>query len=167
VPGLLNKPGLSVRFSAAWQANGGLMEEQDSKNGKSPLRLIMQGGAFVAGWFVTQLSYRRMMRQEVAQLRSEMSEQLRRLSELEKALSRMTGKTADIAERVKPAAAAPAEIGDEVTPERMAVIAAVVTAFLGRKVKIHHARLVNPEVVSPWAQQGRVFVQASHALARH
>ncbi len=49
----------------------------------------------------------------------------------------------------------------------MAVIAAAVTAFLGRKVKIHQARLVNPEVVSPWAQQGRVFVQASHALARH
>jgi hypothetical protein len=49
----------------------------------------------------------------------------------------------------------------------MAVIAAVVTAFLGRKVRIHQARLVNPEVVSPWAQQGRVFVQASHALSRH
>jgi hypothetical protein len=144
------------------------MEEQESKTGKSPLRLILRGGAFVAGWFVTQLSYRRTVRREVDELRSELREQLRRLTELEAVLSRAVGKTTDMAELTKAAAAASApEAGDEITPERMAVIAAVVTAFLGRKVKIHQARLVNPEVVSPWAQQGRVFVQASHALARH
>lgn len=144
------------------------MEEQDSKNGKSPLQLILQGGAFVGGWLVTHLSYRRMMRQEVEQLRSEMREQTRRLAELEMALSRMKVKVADVAEAVEPAAAPPApEANGEITPERMAIIAAAITAFLGRKVKIHQARLVNPEVVSPWAQQGRVLVQASHALARH
>jgi hypothetical protein len=154
-----------------------LMEEQDStasgsKTGKSPLRLLLQGGAWVAGWFLTHLSYRRMVRQEVDQLRSEMREQLRRLAELETALLRMAGKTAgkttELAEPLKPAAApfAPEPAG-EIEPERLAVLAAVVTAFLGRKVKIHQARLlVNPEVVSAWAQQGRVFVQASHALAR-
>ena len=93
----------------------------------------------------------------------------------------MTGKTAaaipEAAVAALPAAEADAAASahaeaaraeePEITPERMALIAAVVTAFLGRKVKIHQARLVNPEVVSPWAQQGRVFVQASHALARH
>jgi len=149
-------------------------EKQDStapgsKTGKSPLRLLVQGSAWVAGWFLTHLSYRRMVRQEVDQLRSEMREQLRRLAELETALARMAGQTTELAEPLKPAAApfAP-EAAGEITPERLAVLAAVVTAFLGRKVKIHQARLlVNPEVVSPWAQQGRVFVQASHALARH
>jgi len=148
------------------------MEEQDSeqvsKTGKSPLRLILQGGVFVAGWLVTHLSYRRALRQEVEELRSELSQQMRRLTELEMALSRAAGKTTDTAEPIAPAVAPPVlETGNEITPERMAVIAAVVTAFLGRKVRIHQARLVNPEVVSPWAQQGRVFVQASHALSRH
>jgi hypothetical protein len=149
-------------------------EKQDStapgsKTGKSPLRLLVQGSAWVAGWFLTHLSYRRMVRQEVDQLRSEMREQLRRLAELETALARMAGQTAELAEPLKAATTpfAP-EAAGEITPERLAVLAAVVTAFLGRKVKIHQARLlVNPEVVSPWAQQGRVFVQASHALARH
>lgn len=142
--------------------------EQDSKTGKSPLRLLLQGGAFVAGWLVTHLSYRRVLRQEVEELRSELRQQRRRLTELEMALPRAAGETTDMAAPVEPAVASPApDTGDEITPERMAVIAAVVTAFLGRKVRIHQARLVNPEVVSPWAQQGRVFVQASHALSRH
>ncbi len=144
------------------------MEEQDSKTapgsktGKSPLRLLLQGGAWVAGWFLT----RQMVRQEVDQLRSEMREQLRRLTELETALARMAGQTAELAGPSNPAAPLAPEADGEITPERLAVLAAVVTAFLGRKVKIHQARLVNPEVVSPWAQQGRVFVQASHALSR-
>jgi hypothetical protein len=162
------------------------MEEQNPehgrKNGNSTLRLLMRGGAFIASWWLTRLSYRRAVRQEVDQLRGELREQLQRLNELETALARVTGNTANAAipEAVvaAPAAAeAAAAISareaaaraeePEITPERMALIAAVVTAFLGRKVKIHQARLVNPEVVSPWAQQGRVFVQASHALARH
>lgn len=142
--------------------------EQDSKTGKSPLRLLWQGGAFVAGWLVTHLSYRRVLRQEIDELRSELRQQMRHLTELEMALSGAAGKTTNMAAPVEPAVAPPvAETDDEITPERMAVIAAVVTAFLGRKVRIHQARLVNPEVVSPWAQQGRVFVQASHALSRH
>jgi hypothetical protein len=123
------------------------MEEQDPKTGKSPLQLLLQ---------------------EVDALRREFREQGKRLTELEMAFSRTAGKATDMAETAGPAVAPPAaEAGDEITPERMAVIAAVVTAFLGRNVRIHQARLVNPEVVSSWAQQGRVFVQASHALVRH
>jgi hypothetical protein len=120
-----------------------LMEEQDPKTGDSPLRLILR---------------------EVEELRREIREQGKRLTELEMALSRTTGMGGAVG-----AIAAPPlpETDAEIAPERMAVIAAVVTAFLGRNVRIHQARLVNPEVVSPWAQQGRVFVQASHALARH
>lgn len=103
----------------------------------------------------------RLLRQEVEQLRSEVRECLQRLAGLETTLAKVTANS-----EASVAAAPTAETNGEITPERMALIAAVVTTFLGRKVKIHQARQVNPEVVSPWAQQGRVFVQASHALAR-
>jgi len=55
---------------------------------------------------------------------------------------------------------------DGVPPEIVVVIAAAVTAFLGKKVRIRSAkRLQSPyEIVNPWAQQGRVIVQASHNL---
>jgi len=135
---------------------------QSRKTGGSALRFLWRSGAFVASWWFTHLNYRQ-AHQEVAELRGEVREQMRRLSELETALAKITRETNGTALPETPAA----ENSDEITPERMALIAAVVTAFLGRKVKIHQARLVNPEVASPWAQQGRVFVQASHALARH
>jgi methylmalonyl-CoA carboxyltransferase 12S subunit len=55
---------------------------------------------------------------------------------------------------------------DEVTPEMLVVIAAAVTAFLGKKVRIRTAKMLQSpyEIVNPWSQQGRVFVQASHNL---
>ena len=55
---------------------------------------------------------------------------------------------------------------EEVSPEIMAVIAAAANAFLGQEVRILSARMLETpeEVVSPWSQQGRVFVQASHNL---
>jgi methylmalonyl-CoA carboxyltransferase large subunit len=55
---------------------------------------------------------------------------------------------------------------EEVTPEMLVVIAAAVTAFLGKKVRIRSAKVLQSpyEVVNPWSQQGRVSVQASHNL---
>ncbi len=54
----------------------------------------------------------------------------------------------------------------EVTSEMLVVIAAAVTAFLGKKVRIRSAKMLQSpyEVVNPWSQQGRVIVQASHQL---
>ena len=54
----------------------------------------------------------------------------------------------------------------EVTAEIMAVIAAAATAFLGKKVRILSAKLLQSpqEFVNAWSQQGRMFVQASHNL---
>lgn len=65
-----------------------------------------------------------------------------------------------------PAEAKTVHAEDEVTPETMAVLAAAVTAYMGRKVRILSAkRLQTPrQGMSPWSQQGRVFVQASHNL---
>lgn len=61
--------------------------------------------------------------------------------------------------------AAPREKG-EVTPEILVVIAAAVTAFLGKKVRVRSAKMLHSpyDGASPWSQQGRVFVQASHNL---
>jgi methylmalonyl-CoA carboxyltransferase large subunit len=52
----------------------------------------------------------------------------------------------------------------EVTPEVLVVIAAAVTAFLGKKVRIRSAKMLQPpyEVINPWSQQGRVLIHASH-----
>jgi methylmalonyl-CoA carboxyltransferase large subunit len=57
-----------------------------------------------------------------------------------------------------------AESSEEPSEEILVLIAAAVSAFLGKRARVRHTRLVHSEGVSPWAQQGRVFVQASHNL---
>lgn len=68
------------------------------------------------------------------------------------------------------AAPAPAPVPAEaISPDLLVIMAAAVTSFLGRKVRIRSAKLVHAhhEGGSPWAQHGRVFVQAaSHHLRR-
>ena len=75
--------------------------------------------------------------------------------------------TAPVAEVKAPVAAVPLAVqrdDEEVTPEVLVVIAAAVTAFLGKKVRVRSARkLASPhEVVSSWSQHGRVLVHGSH-----
>ena len=55
---------------------------------------------------------------------------------------------------------------EEVTPEMLVVIAAAVTAFLGKKVRIRSAKMLRPalEGANPWSLQGRISVHASHHL---
>jgi hypothetical protein len=55
----------------------------------------------------------------------------------------------------------------EVTPETLSMIAAAVTAFLGKKVKIHSAKMLEtPDRADRWAREGRVMIQTSHNLAK-
>jgi methylmalonyl-CoA carboxyltransferase large subunit len=49
-------------------------------------------------------------------------------------------------------------------PEIVMVLTAAVAAFLGKRARIRGTRLVRTAPSSAWAQQGRVFVQASHNL---
>jgi hypothetical protein len=59
------------------------------------------------------------------------------------------------------------EIFDEEIPtEILIIITAVVASYLGKKVRIRSARMLQSpyEIVNPWAQQGRATVQASHSL---
>ena len=54
-----------------------------------------------------------------------------------------------------------------ITPETLAVIAASVAAFLGKKVRIRSARVLEtPYAVERWARQGRLIVQTSHNLGQ-
>jgi hypothetical protein len=105
-----------------------------------------------------------------------------RLSALAAAVKTLQAQVAELSETREPQAtmasefdleAAAATIGEQVEPEDgeitaeiMAVIAAATTAFLGKKVRILSAKLLESpqEFVNAWSQQGRVFVQASHNL---
>jgi hypothetical protein len=54
---------------------------------------------------------------------------------------------------------------DQIAPEIQAAIAAAAIATLGNHARVREARRVpSQDVVSPWTQQGRVIVQASHNL---
>jgi hypothetical protein len=70
-----------------------------------------------------------------------------------------TGTTAATPQTVAPSQ-------EEVSPEILVMIAAAVTSFMGKKVRIRSARMLQSpyEIVNPWSQQGRVFIQASHNL---
>ena len=59
----------------------------------------------------------------------------------------------------------PAKSSEETPAEILIVISAAVTLFLGKKVRIRSAKMLQSpyEIVNPWAQQGRVIVQASHS----
>ena len=64
-----------------------------------------------------------------------------------------------------PAPPAPAAEASDLSEELLLVISAAVAAFLGKKPHIRQIRLLG---TTAWAQQGRVTIQASHALsARH
>ncbi len=55
-------------------------------------------------------------------------------------------------------------VEEQIPAETLAMIAAALTAFLGKKVKIRAARLI--PAVNTWGQVGRAIVQASHNLQR-
>jgi methylmalonyl-CoA carboxyltransferase 12S subunit len=112
-------------------------------------------------------------------------DKIQAMSERQLAMERQLGELANavktlqarVAELSQPAASAPVvdvktsaakvtahrETG-EVTPEMLVVIAAAVTAFLGKKVRIRSAKMLQSpnEVVNLWSQQGRMLIHASH-----
>lgn len=57
---------------------------------------------------------------------------------------------------------------EEISAETLVILAAVATSYLGKKVRVRSAKMLQTpyEIVNPWAQHGRVFVQASHHLQR-
>jgi methylmalonyl-CoA carboxyltransferase large subunit len=57
--------------------------------------------------------------------------------------------------------AAPAPAAEGLSEEIILVISAAIAAYLGKKPHIRQIRLLGS---AAWAQQGRVTIQASHAL---
>ncbi len=111
-----------------------------------------------------------LLEQEIAELKSLLKEQVAKWQPAPPmAMAAAAGAAAVAApiKSVQPVEArktAPAK-EEAISPEIMAVISAAVTHFLGLRARIRHAHLVQPAGVNPWAQQGRVFIQASHNLA--
>jgi LPS O-antigen subunit length determinant protein (WzzB/FepE family) len=98
------------------------------------------------------------LRRELARLRAEFDSRVAALEQ------KLAVAAPNVAKPTKPQPA-PAPPKQEVTPETIAIIAAAVTSFLGKKVKIRHARRIDSGT-TPWAQQGRAIIQASHNLSR-
>lgn len=68
---------------------------------------------------------------------------------------------------VSPPPAPVAAKREEASPETLLLIAAAVTAFLGKKVRIRSAKMLySHESFNAWSQQGRAVVQASHNVAQ-
>jgi uncharacterized membrane-anchored protein len=144
--------------------------------------------AVVASWVVMYAVMRQNMEQTRAELRQEFEERLHALmipvrpapqeraagsaasfSPAATASAAQTSAVAEaraVAQAAQPAGVAPA-LPEEIAPETLLVIAAAVTAYLGKKVRIRSAKVVySNESYNSWSQQGRVFVQASHNLAQ-
>ena len=89
-------------------------------------------------------------------------DELRRLGERVAALEAAAGaKPRPPAPAPAPAPAPPAQ-AEGVSEEDLLVISAAIAAFLGKKPHIRQIRLLG---TTAWSQQGRVTIQASHALS--
>jgi hypothetical protein len=101
--------------------------------------------------------------ENVEHLQQEMARQSKMLAELSGRVMESSRETA-----ASPSAQSPVDQAKPVNPDILLIIAAAVSAFLGKKIRIRSARMLQSpyEIINPWSQQGRVSVQASHFL-RH
>ena len=109
----------------------------------------------------TQMSDRESVVAVLNEIRAALAELSARVRALEDAAPAAAARPAP-APSVPLAAAATAP-ADPISDDTLAVIAAAVAAFLGKRAHVRQVRLISS---SAWAQQGRVSVQASHRLER-
>jgi len=79
------------------------------------------------------------------------------LADLQVRVRRLEG--GDLGEPARQPAVAEAPPRPAISEEKVLAIAAAIAAYLGVRVKIRQIRLVSS---TAWAQQGRLWVQASH-----
>ena len=127
----------------------------ENGTGGKTSRLLLTS-AILGGWAAGALTAAFLVRREIGKLRAGVP-----------APAGAPGAKPAAAARVapQPAAAAPvAEKPEELSEETLAVISATIAAFLGKTARIRSVRMVPATAQSPWAQQGRVYVQGSHNL---
>jgi len=139
--------------------------------------LMIVAALVVLGSLIAYFSLRRALRRIESELRQSTEDRVSILANAVSGLEKQVAELILAAPHISTArASAMAVLAEEavsqyekaeaVTPEILVVIAAAVTAFLGKKVRIRSAKVLQSpyEIVNPWSQQGRVFVQASHNL---
>jgi hypothetical protein len=113
---------------------------------------------------LTVLDRQRELERRVAMLAEVMRSMELRLGEQGPSLESTASQDAE-QELIRGADPAHRQEKGEVPAEMKVVIAAAAVAVLGPKARVVSARAVRPDdAVSPWSQQGRVSVQASHNL---
>lgn len=127
--------------------------------------------AVLAGWLGTYFIARSILQRTAEELRHNFEEYRssveRRIEQFQAAVKSIPSSLPSPAATPKPE---PRPVAVPATPEISAdlvlLITAAVTAYLGKKVRIRSAKVLQTpyELINPWAQQGRVFVQASHNL---
>jgi hypothetical protein len=125
----------------------------------------------VAGWMATYFWSQRALKRTVAELRRELDERVASIAaKLQPAPVPQVAQAPVVPQSVSaalPTKPPPTPLREEVAPETLLLIAAAVTAFLGKKVRIRSAKMLYAhESFNAWSQQGRVVVQASHNLAQ-
>ena len=131
-----------------------------------------------AGLLAVSISLLRILKRTLTTLHLEFQQQIDALSAKVGTLERnpiaqsaasvltLSGKVASqAADAAEPCAA---QVPEEISVETLVKIADTVTALLGKKVRIRSVRIVQQQnaIVNPWAQQGRIVIQASHNLAQ-
>jgi methylmalonyl-CoA carboxyltransferase large subunit len=131
----------------------------------------------IAAWFIAAAAARSAVRREIEKLRGELKGwraemPLREPAPVALPVAPIAIPAAEPAPAAVPASAAAATAvasepppSEQLDDEILAVLTAAVAAFLGKTVRIRRARLMGPlQPSNAWAQQGRVYVQASHNL---
>lgn len=96
----------------------------------------------------------------------EVLELRRQVSTLGDEVTRLQRQLNDVMARLGDAEHAEAASHEPISPDMLVIIAAAISSFLGKKIRIRSAKMLQSpyEIVNPWSQQGRVSVQASHSL---
>jgi methylmalonyl-CoA carboxyltransferase large subunit len=110
----------------------------------------------LAGWVAGATMSRKLVRSEVARLESLIAS--KNAQPVPVPAPPVAVQTVDVPKPAEPKEPA------ELAPEMIMILTAAVAAFLGKRARIRSARLVRTAPSNAWAQQGRVFVQASHNL---
>jgi hypothetical protein len=130
---------------------------------------ILAAALVIAGWLVPFIILRRTIQRRCAQHGIEFDRQIEALSTQVKVLQEASdAATQESKSKAKDEATSLPVVSDEISPETVSMISQTITALLGRKIRVRSVKLLQTPTITadPWAQQGRVVIQASHNLSQ-